>query len=107
MPRSRETVKDLFAKIGYSYKIGKFNCIYNRAKEMCDSQNDMVSVRSFMMAVNALHNVEWVCWQKTKATANLLIKQDEIITCAVMQSSEGIYIGFWLYIALGEHRAGF
>jgi hypothetical protein len=37
MPRSRECVKDLFTKIGYNYKIGKFNCIYNRAKEMCDS----------------------------------------------------------------------
>jgi len=57
-PRPRDSIRALFEKIGYNYKIGKFNCIYNRAKEMCDAQNDMVSVRSFMMAVNALHNVE-------------------------------------------------
>jgi hypothetical protein len=33
---------------------------------MCDAQNDMVSVRAFMMAVNALHNVEWEHEQKNK-----------------------------------------
>jgi len=58
VPRTKEQVRALFTTIGYNYKAGKFNCIFNRAKEMCDSQNDMVSVRSFMMAVNALHNVE-------------------------------------------------
>lgn len=58
LPRDRDAVKALFAKIGYNYKVGKFNCIFNRAKEMCDAQNDQVSVRAFMMAVNALHHVE-------------------------------------------------
>jgi len=58
VPRNKAAIKGLFEKVGYSYKVGKFNCIFNRAKEMCDSQNDMVSVRAFMMAVNALHNVE-------------------------------------------------
>jgi hypothetical protein len=58
VPRSRDQVKALFEKIGYTYKVGKFNCIFNRAIEMCNSQDEMVSVRAFMMAVNALHHVE-------------------------------------------------
>lgn len=58
LPRSKDQIKALFEKIGYNYKVGKFNCIFNRAKEMCDSQDDLVSVRAFMMAVNALHHVE-------------------------------------------------
>ena len=32
-PRSRDEIKKLFEKIGYSYKVGKFNAIFNRAKE--------------------------------------------------------------------------
>jgi hypothetical protein len=32
--KTREEIKSLFAKIGYSYKIGKFNAMYNRAKEI-------------------------------------------------------------------------
>jgi hypothetical protein len=54
VPRTRDQIKAMFEKIGYNYKVGKFN----RAKEMCESQNDMVSTRAFMMAVNALHHVE-------------------------------------------------
>lgn len=33
--RTREEIKALFLKIGYEYKIGKFNTMYNRAKEYC------------------------------------------------------------------------
>lgn len=33
--RSRTEIKALFAKIGFDYKIGKFNAMYNRAKEIC------------------------------------------------------------------------
>jgi len=32
--RSRDEIKALFIKIGYTYKIGKFNAMYNRAKEV-------------------------------------------------------------------------
>ena len=32
--RSRTEIKALFAKIGFDYKIGKFNAMYNRAKEI-------------------------------------------------------------------------
>lgn len=58
LPRSREQIQALFEKIGYQYKVGKFNTMYNKAKEMCNSQNDMVSVRSFMLAVNSFHDLE-------------------------------------------------
>jgi hypothetical protein len=33
--RSRAEIKTLFGKIGFDYKIGKFNAMYNRAKEIC------------------------------------------------------------------------
>ena len=45
--RTREEIKTLFEKIGFSYKIGKFNAMYNRAKEYAESTDDRVSVRHF------------------------------------------------------------
>lgn len=49
----------LFERIGFSYKIGKFNAMYNRAKEsMGNGSGDNVSVRAFMQAVNEMHNIE-------------------------------------------------
>lgn len=56
--RTREQIKCLFEKIGYSYKIGKFNAMYNRAKEFAESTDDRVSVRHFQMAISEMHNVE-------------------------------------------------
>ena len=61
-PRDRATVKVLFESIGYSYKIGKFNAMYNKAKEICNSPNDMVSVRAFMTAVQMLHDQQWTLY---------------------------------------------
>ena len=61
MARPREDIKVLFERIGYNYKGGKFNAMYNRAKEIMpqDAANsDLVSVRVFMLAVKELHNVE-------------------------------------------------
>ena len=61
MARPREEIKVLFERIGFSYKVGKFNAMYNRAKEIMPPQaanSDLVSVRAFMAAVNELHNVE-------------------------------------------------
>ena len=57
VPRPRHEIKQLFERIGYSYKIGKFNAMYNRAKEIND-QGDLVSVRAFMLAVRELHHIE-------------------------------------------------
>ena len=45
--RTRDEIKALFEKIGFSYKIGKFNAMYNRAKELSQSTDDKVSVRNF------------------------------------------------------------
>ena len=57
-PRDRAAIKSLFEKIGYTYKVGKFNAIYNKAKEICNSADDRVSVRAFMTAVQMFHNHE-------------------------------------------------
>jgi hypothetical protein len=45
--RSREEIRMLFSRIGFAYKAGKFNAIYNRAKEIGDASDDRVSVRHF------------------------------------------------------------
>jgi hypothetical protein len=74
---------------------------------MCDAQNDMVSVRAFMMAVNALHNVEWGHEQKTKTTAKLLIKQDEIITGVDSRGNRGVLVGSWASIDFGYLEQAF
>jgi len=56
--RSREEVKHLFEQIGYQYKIGKFNAMYNKGKDYCQSPDDRCSVRGFMQAVRELNHVE-------------------------------------------------
>lgn len=33
--RNRGAIKSLFEKIGHSFKAGKFNTLYNKAKECC------------------------------------------------------------------------
>lgn len=56
--RSREEIKELFEKVGYTYKIGKFNAMYNLAKEICQSVDDRVNVRAFQGAIGQMHNIE-------------------------------------------------
>jgi hypothetical protein len=56
--RSREQIRTLFESIGHNYKIGKFNAIFNKAKEICGSTNDCVNVRSFMKAVEMMGDME-------------------------------------------------
>jgi len=58
MMRSRDQIRALFEKIGFSYKEGKFNAIYNRAKDICGSTDDKVSVRATMQAIEMLHDIE-------------------------------------------------
>jgi hypothetical protein len=67
LPRTRDEIRVLFERIGFSYKIGKFNAMYNRAKEFMSNSSsgnpasasgDTVSVRAFMQAVREMHNVE-------------------------------------------------
>jgi hypothetical protein len=38
--RPRSEVATMFKCIGYDYKIGKFNAMYNRAKEIGESKDD-------------------------------------------------------------------
>lgn len=56
--RPREAIKELFSKIGYSYKIGKFNAMFNRARELDNTTTDMCSVRSFMKIVEDMNDIE-------------------------------------------------
>jgi len=56
--RDRESIKALFSSIGYSYKIGKFNAMYNRALNYCNSQDDRSTVRAFMTVVKELDSHE-------------------------------------------------
>ena len=67
LPRFRQDIRNLFERIGYSYKIGKFNTIYTRAKDLMQQyrggqavsvDDDKVSVRAFMGAVKEMHNIE-------------------------------------------------
>jgi EF-hand domain-containing family member B len=67
LPRTRDDIKSLFERIGFSYKVGKFNAMYNRAKELMTGASqtaatalggDTVSVRAFMQAVRELHSIE-------------------------------------------------
>jgi len=60
LPRTKDEITALFEKIGITYKVGKFNAIFNRAKSYSRSPSfdDCVSIRCFMKAVNELHYVE-------------------------------------------------
>lgn len=55
--KSRDEIRALFEKVGFTYKIGKFNAMYNRAKEFAESTDDRVSVRHFQMAISEMHSV--------------------------------------------------
>jgi hypothetical protein len=49
--RSKSEIQSLFSKVGINLKVGKFNTIYNRARELQKTDSDQVSVRSFMVAI--------------------------------------------------------
>ena len=56
--RTRDEIKELFAKIGFTYKIGKFNAMFNRARVIDQSDRDTCSVRAFMKAVEEMNDIE-------------------------------------------------
>jgi len=66
LPRVRQEIRNLFERIGFSYKTGKFNAIFNRAKDFMAQyrgqatlvDDDKVSVRAFMEAVKELNSFE-------------------------------------------------
>jgi hypothetical protein len=56
--RDRNTIRVLFEKIGFSFKQGKFNALYNKARECCNATDDRVSVRAFLQAMQIFKNLE-------------------------------------------------
>ena len=56
--RERQAIRDLFERIGHSFKTGKFNTVYNKAKEVCQSSDDRVSVRAFLQALQVYADCE-------------------------------------------------
>lgn len=56
--RSRDEIRELFTRIGYSYKVGKFNAMFNRARALDQCASDACSVRSFMKIVEDLNDFE-------------------------------------------------
>jgi hypothetical protein len=56
--RSREEIRELFSRIGYAYKVGKFNAMFNRAKVLDQCASDACSVRSFMAIVEQMNDIE-------------------------------------------------
>ena len=58
--RTRDQIRALFEKIGFTYKIGKFNAMYNRAKEIAGTagEDDRVCVRDFQIAISEMHGIE-------------------------------------------------
>ena len=56
--KSRDEIKELFNRIGYTYKIGKFNAMFNRAKIIDQTESDACSVRAFMKIVEEMNDIE-------------------------------------------------
>lgn len=56
--RTRDEIKELFSRIGYSYKVGKFNTMFNRAKALDQAASDACSVRAFMKIVEEMNEIE-------------------------------------------------
>lgn len=56
--RTRDEIRELFSRIGYSYKIGKFNAMFNRAKTLDQALVDMCSARAFMKIVEEMNDIE-------------------------------------------------
>lgn len=56
--RERDQIRSLFEKIGQTFKQGKFNALYNKAKQICDSKDDRVSVRAFLQSIKVFESLE-------------------------------------------------
>lgn len=56
--RERQEIKGLFERIGHVFKAGKFNTLYNKAKEIYQSTDDKVSVRAFLQSMQLFRDLE-------------------------------------------------
>mmetsp|Transcript_33680 Transcript_33680/g.38289 ORF Transcript_33680/g.38289 Transcript_33680/m.38289 type:complete len:425 (-) Transcript_33680:161-1435(-) len=57
-PWPRAEIKAMFENIGHSYKMGKFNAMFNRATQIAECEEGYASVRSFMQAIAELDHIE-------------------------------------------------
>lgn len=58
LPRPRDEIRVLFERIGFSYKVGKFNAMFNRGCELTNQGSNAANVRAFMQAVKEMHDME-------------------------------------------------
>jgi hypothetical protein len=56
--RPKQDIKELFSKIGYSYKVGKFNAMFNRARLLDETPSECCSVRAFMRITEEMNDIE-------------------------------------------------
>ena len=62
--RSKADIRTLFEKIGYAYKPGKFNAIFNRSVVISkvqlkvNLQPNTTTVRAMMQAVEEMHDMQ-------------------------------------------------
>lgn len=62
--RTKAELRTLFEKIGYVYKVGKFNAIFNRSRVLSAHQlgkelpQDYSTARGMMNAIQEMHNLE-------------------------------------------------
>lgn len=56
--RYKYEIKDLFEKVGFKYKVGKFEGIYMRALEIDNSLDQKCSAKSFLEAVKEMDHIQ-------------------------------------------------
>jgi len=56
--RPKEEIRKMFANIGYAYKPGKFEGVFQRAQQICGSYDERVSVRAYIQAIKEMDHLE-------------------------------------------------
>ncbi|EGR29619.1 hypothetical protein IMG5_152210 [Ichthyophthirius multifiliis] len=58
LKRNKQEIKEIFKSIGFDYKAGKFEGIYRRALEFQNTNDEKVSIKNFMQAIQEMHHIE-------------------------------------------------
>jgi len=56
--RDRETIRVLFEQVGHSFRPGKFNTLFNKAKELSQSTDDRTNVRCFLQSMEIYSHMD-------------------------------------------------
>lgn len=56
--RDRETTRALFQAVGHTFRPGKFNTLFNKAKELSQSSDDRTTVRAFLQALQIYSDMD-------------------------------------------------